>query len=136
MRWWIYKCNSRPQPYQRAYGDWREFFDAGVVDAWGSSDWIPALSRLTAGDRIIAYQTNRNELVGIATVTQSTAQDTYVYLKPVEKIGVKVRPLKLADEKIATIPSLQPGPIQTIYDITNEDAQRLVAAARAWRRRA
>jgi hypothetical protein len=136
MRWWIYKCNGRNQPHQRAYGDWHEFFDAGVVDTWGSSDWIPALSKLAPGDMIIAHQSDRNELVGIAKVAQSSAKDTYVYLKPVEKIGVKVRPLKIANKKIATIPSLQPGPINTIYDITNKDAERLVAAARAWKRRA
>jgi hypothetical protein len=84
----------------------------------------------------IAYQTDRNELVGIAMVTQSCDEDTYVHLKPLERIAVKVRPLKLADQKIATIPALQPGPIQTLYDISHEDAEHLVAAARTRRRNA
>jgi len=82
MKLWVYKCNSRNLPYQPAYGDWRDFFDIGKEQDWGSTDWIPALADLNVGDLIIAYQTNRNELAGLAKVTQTSEKDTYVYLKP------------------------------------------------------
>ena len=129
MDWWIYKCNSKNDAHQKAYGDWQDYF-SNPDRRWGSSDWIPALNKLKQGDMLIAYQTNRNELIGIAQVRQSCEQDTFVYLKPVEKINpVKVRPLKKSDPKVAAIPALQPGPIQTIYKITLSDVQVLLEAA-------
>jgi hypothetical protein len=60
MRWWVYKCNSRQQPHQVAYGDWDDFFgDPDGVGDWGSTEWVPPLAKLRRGDRIIAYQTDR-----------------------------------------------------------------------------
>lgn len=129
MKWWVYKCNSRNLPYQRANGDWRDFFDMGKKQDWGSTDWIPALADLNVGDLIIAYQTNRNELAGLAKVTQTSEKDTNVYLKPLESINVRVRPLKKANPKIASIQALQPGPIKTIYPISDTDARQLLKAA-------
>src|SRR4030067_1653020 len=131
MVWWVYKCNSRNLPHQHTYGDWRDFFSIGKEQNWGSTDWVPALKNLAVGNHIVAYQTNRNEFVGLATVTQTAEKDTYVYLKPLERIGVKVRPLKKANPKIASIPALQPGPIKTIYEISDSDARRLLKAAGA-----
>ena len=26
MRWWVYKCNSRNNSYQNAWGDWEELW--------------------------------------------------------------------------------------------------------------
>jgi hypothetical protein len=130
MAWWVYKCNSQNNFYQGAYGDWRDYFDGDPNQEWGSRDWIPALAELRKGDTLIAYQTNRNELVGLVRVRQSCEQDTFVYLEPVERIKpVKVRPLKKSDPQIAAIPAFKPGPIQTIYEISLSDAQRLLKAA-------
>src|SRR5205823_1679615 len=50
---------------------------------------------------------------------------------PIRKIGVKVRPLKTHEPKIAAIPALQPGPIRTLYSIQGSDAKRLPRAAGA-----
>jgi hypothetical protein len=86
------------------------------------------VARATSGDTIIAYQTDRNELVGLARMVKF--KGTEVYLEAVEKIGTRVRPLKKADTRIAVIPALQPGPIQTIYAISDSDGNRLVQAAR------
>jgi len=131
MKWWMYKCNSRNLPHQRAYGDWRDFFDMGKEQHWGTTDWIPALADLNVGDLIIAYQTNRNELAGLAKVTQTSQKDGYIYLKPLESINVRVRPLKKANPNIASIQALQPGPIKTIYPISDTDARQLLKAARS-----
>ena len=80
---------------------------------------------------VIAYQTNRNELVGLAKVRQSCEVDTYLYLYPVEVIEVKVHPLKRLNPKVADIPALKPGPIQTIYSISPSDARYLLKTAGA-----
>jgi hypothetical protein len=132
MAWWVYKCNSKGLPYQRAVGDWRsEYFNGDPNQEWGSTDWVPALADLKQGDMIIAYQTDTNELVGLARVRQPCDKDTYLYLEPVEVIrpGVKVRPLRRSDPDIAAIPAFQPGRIATIYEISASDAQKLLSAA-------
>jgi predicted HNH restriction endonuclease len=87
------------------------------------------LAKLRKGDIIIAYQTDRNEIVGIAQVTQSCQRGKRLHLKPVMTIGVKVRPLKESDQKIDAIPALKAVWIQTIYDISDSDAHRLLKAA-------
>jgi hypothetical protein len=83
------------------------------------------------GDHIIAYQTDRNELVGLALVKQFRKRGKHrdVVLQPIRDIRAKVRPLKSQDAKISAIPALQPGPIKTIYDISTADAERLLAAS-------
>jgi hypothetical protein len=128
---WIYKCNSRQHPHQVAYGDWSDFFLGEHDDEWGSTEWVPALSNAERGDTILAYQTDRNELVGLAKVTGFRRRGGFfdIILHPVKKISVKVRPLKKQDSKIAAIPALQPGPIQTLYEISATDANRLLRAA-------
>ena len=63
---------------------------------------------------VIAYQTNRNELVGVVKVVEARDPRGFVYFSPVERIGVRVRPLKSKDAKIASIPALQPGWIATL----------------------
>jgi hypothetical protein len=131
MSWWIYKCNSQNRDYQISYGDWREFFDGDSGEEWGSAEWIPELSALKEGDMVIAYQTNRNELVGLAKVRQSCAADGYLYLTSIELIEVKVRPLKKLDPKIAEIPALKPRPIRTVYSISPSDARYLLNTAGA-----
>lgn len=126
MAWWVYKCNSRNREYQNAYGDWDEFFD-DPEEHWGKSEWVPELARLKMGDYIIAYQTNRNKIVGLTRVRQSCEQDGCLYLTPLKRIGGKVRPLK-KDAAIASIKAFQPGPVHTIYSLTKEEAERLLEA--------
>lgn len=128
---WIYKCNSRNQPYQRAYGDWNDFFMDNRATRWGTTEWVPALSQAGRGDTILAYQTDRNELIGIARVVRLRPRGRHVdlILKPLRRIGVKVRPLKARDSKVSAIPALKPGPIRTLYPIARADAARLLRAA-------
>ncbi|WP_337288754.1 DUF3883 domain-containing protein [Candidatus Methylomirabilis sp.] len=130
MSWWIYKCNSTQHERQIAWGDWNDFFFRGrPTGRWGKTEWTPAIAKLRRGDMIIAYQTNRNELVGTAKVKQSCDRDGWLYLERLRTIGVKVRPLKEADAAIAAIPALRPGPVMTVYQISAADAIRLLKAA-------
>src|SRR5437773_2012522 len=128
---WIYKCNSQNRPHQVAYGDWNDFFLENATCEWASTEWVPALSNGKRCDTILAYQSNRNELVGIAKVVALRPRGGYydLILKPIRRIGVKVKPLKKSDHRIAAIPALKPGRIQTLYQIDRSDAQRLLRAA-------
>src|SRR3954463_2186905 len=111
MAYWVYKNNSRNAPHQVSYGDWEGFFSANRPDEWGSTEWISDVLKLAPGDNVLAYQTDRNELVGLAKVVRLTKRGPYhdAILKPVARIGAKVRPLK-ADPHIGAIPALQGGP--------------------------
>lgn len=130
--YWIYKCNSRGGEHQRAMGDWDDVFSHSGVTHWGSTEWVPQLKEASPGDLILAYQTNRNELVGLARVEKQKKRGRHLdlYLQPVEELRVRVRPLKKASERIGRIPALQPGPIRTLYDISKIDASWLLHAAR------
>ncbi len=129
--YWVYKCNSRNMPHQVAYGDWNDFFVDGRPDKWGSTEWIPALAQAKARDIILAYQTDRNELVGLAKVAALRRRGSHLdlILKPIKRIGVKVRPLKDLDTKIAAIEAFKPGPIRTLYPIDRAEVQRLLRVA-------
>jgi len=134
MAWWVYKCNSKNREYQNAYGEWKSFFiKPWGVQEWGSTKDVPRLAQLSQGDMILAYQTDRNEFVGICRVAQFRNEHSHrvLYLEPVEAVGVKVRPLKLADPRVATIPAFQPGIIKTVYRISNLDVSVLLDAAGA-----
>jgi hypothetical protein len=126
MRWWVYKCNSR-QRYN-VCGDWQDFFKR-PDEHWGCSQRVPELRKLREGDLILAYQTNRNALMGVAEVRQSCDHDDYLYLTPVRTFDVKIRPLRKAYPVVERIPAFQPGPIQTVYEISGADVQRLLRAA-------
>ncbi len=135
IAYWIYKCNSRNGGHQRHFGDWAEFFritETTKICRWGTTEIVPELEKLSVGDTIIAYQTDRNELVGVATVAEMRDCDPFVdvMLAPGESIGVKVRPLKKADAIIAKIAALQPGPIRTLYPITAKEAKHFLKVAR------
>ena len=131
-KYWVYKCNSRGGDHQVALGDWDDVFCSSAATHWGSTEWVPQLKDAVPGDLILAYQTNRNELVGLARVErlEKRRQHLDLYLEPIEELRVKVRPLKQASERIERIPALQPGPIRTLYDISKMDAGWLLHAAR------
>lgn len=80
---------------------------------------------------MIAYQTDRNELVGTARVVRWRPRGQFrdLILVPLTTLGVKVRPLKARDSRIRRIPALQPGPIWTLYSISKTDAKLLLDAA-------
>lgn len=124
MAWWIYKYNAA------VWGDWDHFFNNPLTH-WGTTEDIPQLESLTAGDMVIAYQTDRNELVGVAKVKPFRKRDGHfeLHLKPIEEIRSKVRPLKV-DPKIAAIPALMSRARKTLHEMTHAEANVLIRAAR------
>ena len=129
--YWVYKCNSKNREYQRTYGDWAEVFESQSPQWWGTTKIVPELSKASVGDTILAYQTDRNELVGVARVVSWKPQGKFkrLILQPVRTISVRVRPLKEGSSKVARIPALQPGQIRTLYPISRADATALLRAA-------
>ena len=129
MKWWVYKCNSKEDSPWPCYGDWDDFF-ANPEQHWGASEHLPSLLTLEEGDMILAYQTDRNELVGTATVSRTCHDGGYLYLTPEEPgIRVKVRPLKQY-ARIAEMSAFQSGPVRTLYAITEDDAKYLLLMAK------
>src|SRR5947207_15675228 len=102
MSWWVYKCNSKYRPYQPGHGsiggDWRnEFFKSKQPRQWGSTahgKFGRQFEDLRRGHNIIAHQTDKNEIVGLAKVDRLQPQGKFkrVILKPVEEFatGIKV----------------------------------------------
>jgi hypothetical protein len=133
MATWICKCNARNAPHQVAFGDWDDVFAEPGDREWGSTEWTPELGKAQPGDTIFAYQTDRNEFVGIAKVVRLRKHGAYreLILRPVEEVRVKVKPLKKRYASVSRIPALQPGPIHTLYSIAADDARRLLRAARS-----
>jgi len=129
--YWVYKCNSKDREYQRTYGDWSEVFETKEAQWWGTTKIVPELSKARVGDTILAYQTDRNELVGTARVVRWEPHGKFkrLILRPMRTIGVRVRPLKKRVPRVRRIPALQPGPIHTLYRISNADAIALLHAA-------
>src|SRR5882672_3959019 len=114
---------SRHGRLARIFREWR--CDMGRRHPKGMK-WVHA------GDQIIAVQSDRHELVGVARVIGFVKDRgrRRIRLHPSESIGVKIPPLKKGSRAIAAIPALQGGPVATIYEISDTDAARLLEAAR------
>jgi 5-methylcytosine-specific restriction protein A len=129
MRTWVYKCNATNSAGP-ARGNWRDLFDGGDR-TWGA-DTLKGMTKIRRGDRVLAVQSDRHELVGVAQVVGfvSLQGARHVRLRALERLNVKLPPLKKRDPRIGAIPALQGGPIATIYDISSGDAGNLLTAAR------
>lgn len=118
MSYWIYKCNVRARSYARAWGDWWEHvFKPGGKRAWGLTT-LKGVESVRVGDVLLAYQTDRNELVGTVRVTgfEPDGAERRIVIVPTEIIRAKVRPLK-RDPRIRALSALAPGDIRTAYPI-------------------
>lgn len=133
MSFWVYKCNDTDHPDQVVHGDWEYVFGAQKPVQWGSTEYTSDLEKLSAGDLLIAYQTERNEVVGLAEVIRfkQVGQHKQLYVQSLERFGVALRPLKKIDARIREMDAFKAGPIRTIYRITTSDAWHLLAVVKA-----
>lgn len=92
MAHWMYKCNNKKLDHNAYTGDWESVFGEDKPRTWGSTKVVPQLGLLRVDDTVLAYQTDKNLLVGVARV--SGWNKDRVELTPVARIGKKVRPLK------------------------------------------
>jgi len=130
MNWWVYKNNSTNHTTDRLKGDWYDFFDANRIDEWGYDTYVPALGQVAVGDHIVCYQSNLNELVGLAVAERwRTARDhRELWLKPLRRIEIKVRPLKKRFPGVARIDAFRPGPVRTLTAISQAEVEVLFRA--------
>lgn len=130
MKHWVYKCNALDTPWP-TYGDWDEVFALPRGRSWGD-ETLKGVGEVSAGDTLLAYQTDRNELVGTVLVvsTPKVKGLKRLVVRPLEEIRVKVRPLKASDARISGMWALAGGEIRTAYAITTSDARHLLARAR------
>src|SRR5688572_10947155 len=127
MAYWVYKCDASGR-VGRDSGDWDYVFSR-ASNTWGSIDRLPELGDLRRKDLVLAYQSDRNELVGLVRITGSVRKGRSIHLgvEPLERIGAKVRPLKKRYRQIASIPALRQGWVRTLYPITPSDAKYLLS---------
>lgn len=136
MSFWIYKCNAKPQPRQSHLptGDWDDVFNKKKEMRWGSSRYIPRLvQELRPDDLIIAYQTDRTELVGIAELVdiKKVGDRLDIILAAIEDIRVQLPQLKRLDPTIESLSAFKKGAFSTLYRISTADAWHLLNVAKA-----
>lgn len=130
MSFWIFKCNDKGHEHQVQHGDWNDVFSERLPQEWGSAESIKADGELEAGDLLIAYQTDRNEVVGLVEVVKPN-QKGKLYVRPIEEYRVRLLPLKKQDERIGKLGAFAQGKIATIYSITTADAWHLLNVVKA-----
>ena len=125
--WCIYKCNWKNDPRTQWQGNWDHVFvkNFNKVVRWGEED-VKGGNLLTEGKNIIAYQVDRKEIVGTARIEGVTKKGE-VKVKALKKLYVKLPPLKASDDRIRELPAFKQGYISTVYAITNDDAEHLIA---------
>jgi hypothetical protein len=99
VKTWVYKCNRRGTNGP-ASGDWNDLFDRGD-EIWGA-DTLRGMKKVQAGDRLIAVQTDRRELVGVARALRFAAHGraNRLHLRAIETIRANIPALKKADSRI------------------------------------
>lgn len=133
MSFWVYKCNAKEHPNHVCSGDWDAVFSRSGSRRWGTTEDIPAFRNLNKGDLVIAYQTDRNELVGLVEVVKMKKRGQFldVIVQPVEEVRVKLRPLKGIDARVAALSIFKQGNEGTVYPVSTTDAWHLMNVAKA-----
>ena len=110
MRYWLYKNNSADGGPAGYRGDWRtEVFNRSRAIRWGghySSEspevWKTLDERVSAGDVVVAYQTDDRTVVGFCSITAVRSHPSGVELvvRPIEMLA---QPFKIHEAKRGTI---------------------------------
>jgi predicted RNA-binding protein with PUA-like domain len=160
-RLYVYKCRDNPNTVYNAFGDWEEVFSVSDPIRWGGA-WATsnAMSihifekELTAGDLVLAWQTDKKAAIGIAEVVgfEDVEEDVividenddgtfteseevlsfpHVLLKARERFpkAVRLHDLKkTTNPELANVSALKQGNVATIYRTTRSEARMLLNA--------
>ena len=131
MSFRVYKCNAKDLPHQVAVGDWDYVFERKSTD-WGSTG-LKNVDKVSAGDVLFAYQTDRSELVGIVEVLSVNAPEAAnrLVVRPLEELRISMPRLKKLDGRIKNLKACKSGVIATVYSISTWEALHLLDVARS-----
>ena len=123
---YVYKVNQQNRVGYH-FGNWLEFFERPQPCPWGREDVVCKDHHPREGDRILCYQTNFNEILGIAEVIgYEKGKLVLRATKGPFPRGMKMTDLKKIDKRIGNLEAFQQGLIKTLYPISNKDADHLL----------
>jgi hypothetical protein len=141
MRLWVYKVNIDEE--NAAYGDWEQLFDdlvaTGIPQAWGGA-WATNkpndkrhFTELTSGDRILAWQSNRQVAVGLLEVDRVENGGDDVFLKMLERFTqpVPINKLKKVHPGLRDVSAFKQGHAGTLYATSSDEAALLLKVCAA-----
>ena len=121
---WVYKCNDSEEAPWPQRGDWARFFSQPGKGIWGG-EWSTKnpesrkiiRERMSPGDLVLCYQTDRREMVGICELvrfvhtSRGPRKGRELVLRPAERFRppVKIHDLKDTIAPLKTVRALQPG---------------------------
>jgi len=66
---WVHKNKSLGREYQRATGDWKEFFARRHGGPWGSTRYMGGITKLSPGDTVIARSRSTSAFSSATSLT-------------------------------------------------------------------
>ncbi len=142
MRYWLYKCNRRPNAVG-ARGDWlADLFEAGGPVEWPghAASLAPEVhraldERMAVGDVVACHQTDDRSLVGFCRVAEVRGEPggRSLVLDPIEQLAP---PFPVHEARRGTVLERSPALIGrvTLRELTAEEMEALVALCGAPRR--
>jgi hypothetical protein len=139
MSVWVYKCHYDSPAFASSYGVWLDFFSDPKDGSWGG-EWStksPASQNtirnlMKKGDTIVAYQTDRKEIVGQCKVKamKDTKAGKAVYLTPVDQYypPIKIHNLKKKNRQLLKIKAFKQGPLQAVHPIAMQEFRLILNA--------
>lgn len=139
MSVWVYKCHYDSPAFASSYGDWLDFFSDPKDGSWGG-EWSTkspvseniVKNLMKKGDTIVAYQTDRKEIVGQCKVQamKDTKDGKAIYLTPIEQYypPIKIHDLKRKNRQLLKIKAFKQGPLQALHPIAMQELRFILNA--------
>ncbi len=142
---WVYKCNANDRNPRIARGDWLEFFTIYDGGEWGGSTTMAShtsldilWNRMSPGDLVLAWQTNRRRAVGLCTVERfddwvdddGREQRDMILQSVGEPFSppVPLLDLRRTNPQLASVRCFQQGKVSTLYETSASEERMLLRA--------
>ncbi|MDP9183893.1 MAG: EVE domain-containing protein [Actinomycetota bacterium] len=140
---WVYKNNARGETLgNTSFGDWSDFFERGATQRWGGS-WMTTSNlslkilreEMREGDRVLAWQTDKGQAMGIALVVRidqvGAGQELYLRRDQAFSSPVPLLKLRREDQTLGAVAAFRPGG-GTLFRVTPEEAEVLLRVCERW----